>query len=185
MTIQVKELLSLSAVFFRVNSLTFGGGNATTNVLYREIVTKRGWLSEPQFQFCYALARLTPGANHLAFCIGAGWKMFGLSGALLALLTSSLPGAFIIVVLTYLYDSWATNALVLLVIDGIIAATIGIMVSAVWTLLRPFMTRASWLRVLVIGGGSFLAAVCFSIHPLYIIGIAALVGIFWKEKKID
>lgn len=96
-----KELLLLGAVFFRVNTLTFGGGNATTNEMYRELVTKRGWLTESQFQLCYALARLTPGANHLAFCVGAGWKMLGLSGAFLALLAASLPGAIMVVGLTY------------------------------------------------------------------------------------
>lgn len=179
-----KEWLSLGAVFFRVNSLTFGGGNAATNELHRELVTKRAWLTEPQFQFCYAIARLTPGANHLAFCVGAGWKLFGLSGAVLALIASSLPGAMIVVALTYLYDSWATTRISQVVTGGIVAATIGIIVATVWTLLKPFITRASWLRVLIIGG-SFTAAVLFPAHPLYIIGGAALVGILWKERIID
>ena len=41
----------LSAIFFRIGGLMFGGGNASIAALHREHVTKREWLSQTQFEF--------------------------------------------------------------------------------------------------------------------------------------
>jgi len=60
-------------VFARYANLTLGGGSATTAVIHGEIVTKRHWVSEEQFALSFALGRLTPGTNLLAFCVGIGW----------------------------------------------------------------------------------------------------------------
>jgi hypothetical protein len=67
------SLQQIGSVFTRYANLTLGGGSATTAVIHGEIVTKRRWVTEEQFGLSYALGRLTPGTNLLAFCVGIGW----------------------------------------------------------------------------------------------------------------
>ena len=62
----------MTALFLRVGNLTFGGGDPTMSALYAELVTNRRWMSNETYGLIYALARITPGTNMLAFCAAAG-----------------------------------------------------------------------------------------------------------------
>src|ERR1700675_925510 len=85
------SLGEIADVFTRYGNFTLGGGSATTAVIYGQIVTRRHWVTDHQFSLCFALGRLTPGTNVLAFCTGIGWLLRGLPGALAALLAASVP----------------------------------------------------------------------------------------------
>jgi chromate transporter len=84
-------LTQIEIVFARYANLTLGGGSATAATMHRELVEKRHWLTEEQFTLSFALGRITSGTNLLAFCTGFGWALRGLSGAIVALLASSIP----------------------------------------------------------------------------------------------
>jgi len=94
------RLVKIAAVFCRYANFTLGGGSATVAVLHRELLDKRRWLSPDNFNLCFALARLTPGTNLLAFCTAVGWLLRGMAGAIIALLAASIPCAIIVVVAT-------------------------------------------------------------------------------------
>jgi chromate transporter len=81
-------VVGIGDVFLRYGNLTLGGGSATIAVLKRQLMDRRRWIDADRFTLCFALARLTPGTNLLAFCAGIGWLLRGLSGALAALLAS-------------------------------------------------------------------------------------------------
>ena len=66
------RLRSLACVFARFGNFTFGGGSATIATLQSEVVEQRRWLEHDPFHLCYAISRLTPGTNLLAFCVAAG-----------------------------------------------------------------------------------------------------------------
>jgi chromate transporter len=83
-------LWKLAVVFTRYANLTLGGGSATAATMHRELVVKRNWLTEDQFTLSFALGRVTPGPNLLAFCTGFGWIIRGPTGAIVALLASSM-----------------------------------------------------------------------------------------------
>jgi chromate transporter len=61
------------------------------------------------FTLCFAPARLTPGTNLLAFCIGVGWILRRLPGAVVALLAGSIPCTLMVVVATALFDTGRTT----------------------------------------------------------------------------
>jgi chromate transporter len=173
----------LGAIFFRIGGLTFGGGNAGIAAINRELVTKHGWLSQSQFEFCYALARVAPGTNLLAFCIAVGWSLLGWPGALLAVLSLSVPSAMLVILFTHLYEAWHTHPLAQTVIRGLLAATIGIIVASAWVLVRPALTSGKWLRPAVIVIGAMILTLRYSAPPLRVLALAALVGLIWREKE--
>jgi chromate transporter len=115
-------------VFVRYANFTLGGGSATVAVMHRELLDKRGWLSPENFTLCFALARLTPGTNLLAFCTGVGWLLRGMSGAVVALLAGSIPCTLMVVLATALFSHGQDNHWAQAAIHGAIAAAVAITV---------------------------------------------------------
>ena len=108
--------------------MTLGGGSATTAVIHREIVEKREWVDNSKFTLSFALARLTPGTNLLAFCTGIGWLLGRLPGAIVALLAASIPCTLLVVFITALFSEWQDNTLVQAALQGAVAAAVAITV---------------------------------------------------------
>jgi chromate transport protein ChrA len=78
-TTERPSLALIADVFTRYGNFTLGGGSATSAVIHGQIVARRHWVTDQQFGLCYALGRLTPGTNVLAFCTGIGWLLRGWS----------------------------------------------------------------------------------------------------------
>src|SRR5262245_48652233 len=117
----VPRIRELGAILFRIGGLTFGGGNASMAAINHELVTNRGWLSQAQFQFCYVLARVAPGTNLLAFCVAVGWILLGWPGAIISVLSLSVPSAALVILLSHFYEIWQAHPMAQSVIRGLIA----------------------------------------------------------------
>src|SRR4051812_48077548 len=80
------SLRELTAIYFRIGNTTFGGGVPTIAALQRELVDRKGWLSHEEYGLAFALARVTPGTNILAFVAATGAQILGLAGAMAGML---------------------------------------------------------------------------------------------------
>ena len=178
-------LRELCAVFARHGNLTFGGGNAMIAELHREVVVKRGWVSQHAFDLVYALSRATPGTNVLAFSTAIGWMLRGWRGAMIALVGGSLPCALFVIAVTSLYDDWSRNPTAALAFRGAIVAAVGVMLIAGVTIIRPHWRSLSWAKVLVFVGGSAIASSFFSVSPIRILLVMSVAGYFWPAPKVD
>ena len=178
------SLRELGGVFARYGNMTFGGGNATIAALHQEIVTRRGWLGQSPFGLSYALSRLTPGTNFLAFCTAAGWFIRGWSGALVALAASSVPCSILAVLATYFYETWSHYPLAEAALRGALAAAVSIMFVTAWAVAKPHFQRTNWLTFVLFIGSAFVLAWFFSVPPLRVLAIAALAGWFWPVRAV-
>ena len=180
-------LAQLTGVFFKVGNTTFGGGPPTMAALQRVFVGRFHWITNEEYGLAYALARLTPGTNVMAFCAATGWQILGWAGAFAGALALTLPSAVIAVIITVGYETWRTNALALAAINGTIAGVAGMMLATVYSLVRPhtagFRGRGfqRTLRAIVIAGGAFLLLWKFHFNPLQIIAMVAVVGLLWQD----
>jgi chromate transporter len=152
------RLMQIANAFIRYANFTFGGGSATVAVLHRELFDRQRWIGNDDFSLCFALARLTPGTNLLAFCTGVGWLLRGLAGAVIALLGASVPCAILVVLATALFSHWQENHWAQAAIHGAIAAAVAITVKTCWTIAHPHYKAGSRLRV------SLIAAVAFALY---------------------
>jgi chromate transporter len=176
-------LARLTAVFFRIGNTTFGGGDPTMAALRRELIDRKGWLTHDDFGIAYALARVTPGTNVLAFCAAVGARILKLPGAILGVAAVTVPSAILAVLFTIGYESWRAKPLVSAAFAGMAAAVAGMMFSTVWLMVRP--QWRSIARVALFFGGSFLAAWKFGVTPVPIIAIAAIGGFLWSARGSD
>jgi chromate transporter len=170
---------SLALLFGRIGNLTFGGGDPTMAALYQELVARRRWLTAEQYGLIWSLARVTPGTNLLAFCVGVGWRLAGLSGALAAVLALTLPSAAIVVWLTYACQALRANAWAMAAIAGVLAAAVGMMLTGAWQILRPHLKARTWPRAVVISGGALVLARLLALNPIAVLALGALAGAFW------
>ena len=180
------SLPRIAALFLRAGTLTFGGGNPTMAALYHDLVSARRWVTAEQYGLVYALARLTPGTNLLAFGAGIAWQIAGWRGAVLAVLAMSVPAAFCTVLLTIGYDAWKQNVTAMSAIAGVLAASVGLMASSAWQLIGPHLTARNWrgtLRALAIAWGALFLAFEFQMPPIQVLLLAALAGFLWQEPQ--
>jgi len=173
-------LLRLTWIFLRVGNLTFGGGDPTMAALQSELVQARRWLDEERYALIYGLARITPGTNLLAFSAAAGFHILGWLGALSAVVAMTLPAAVIVVLLTSGYQTWSSNALATAAIGGTLAAANGMMTTSAWQLIAPEIRPGGRLRAAVVFLAALIASLRFSMSPIQVLGLAALVGLIWR-----
>lgn len=177
----VPTLAEIASVFARYANTTFGGGSATIAVLKEQILTRRGWIHEAEFDLHYALSRLTPGTNLLAFCTAAGWTARRWPGAAVALLASSLPCSIAAVLMAVFYVELHGNALFQAALRGALAAAVAIMVATAWVFAEPHVRAAPRKAMLVV---PCAAALSLGAHlsPVQILLLAAAAGILWPVK---
>ena len=174
-------LLGVSLLVARVANLTFGGGDAITAMLQRELVHVRRWLDLDRYGLAQGLASLTPGTRILALCAAVGFMLRGAAGALTAVLAASVPSTIVVVLLTWAFTSMERSALALGALVAVLAAAIGMMWAAVWLIIEPALETPAWLRTVVVAVGAFVALAWWSISPVQIILVSALVGFAWPR----
>lgn len=177
------SLAELASIFGRFGNITFGGGSATISVLHREIVSKRRWISEEVFALCYALSRVTPGTNLLAFEAGVGWIVRGWLGAIFSLVAGSVPCSALAVFVTFAYESFSQNVLVARAIRGALAATVGLMLVTSIQLLRPHLNKHRFIWPIAVALLSLLAVWEFRMPPVLVLAVAAVLGYFLPERR--
>ena len=149
-------------------------------VLGRELVNRQGWISQPDYELAYAVARVTPGTSIIAFCAAAGWLILGTMGALAAVFALTAPTAVFAVLLLQAFETGASHPLALSALNATVAAVSGMMGATVYIIVRPF--SKGWnatARTIVIGGGAFLASWHFSVSPIPILAATTLAGVLW------
>src|SRR5216117_212214 len=117
--------------FLFLGFVNIGGPVAQITMMYNHMVERRKWLSKDRFVKIMAFCHMLPGPEALQLAIYVGYLKRKLWGGILAGLTFILPGAVVMVVLSWLYVDYGKlpqvlNALYVLkpAVLGIIAAGI-------------------------------------------------------------
>ena len=100
-----KPLPMLSQLFFsfmKVGLFTFGGGYAMISVITDTCVEKKRWLTQDEMMDLTVVAESTPGPIAINCATYVGYKMAGMTGAVLATLGIVLP-SFVILYLISMF----------------------------------------------------------------------------------
>ena len=170
----------LAGVFLRIGNTTVGGGEPTIAALQREL-GRRGWLSPDEFGLAYALARLTPGTNMLAFCAAAAWYAFGVAGSVIGVIAVTVPSSVLVVWLTGICEMGNQIPWLGAAVNATIAAGIGIMLAAVLFLVRGQISKSNWLRPAMVAAGAFILRQ-LGLSPLSTLAIAALAALIFPPR---
>lgn len=169
---------AISGLFFGmlvISACTFGGGFVIVTLMKRRFVDERGWLSEKEMLDYTALAQATPGPIAVNAAILTGWRVAGLPGMLAALLGTVIPPLVTLSLLSLIYEAFAANAPVRMMMRGMQAGVAAVLLGVVCDLGGDVLRSRSVPRIAVMLA-AFVAAQFFHIHVALIILGAALVG---------
>jgi chromate transporter len=102
-------LVSLFAVFAPLSLLSFGGSNSVIADIAHQSVAVQHWTSEREFADLFALSRAAPGPGSMLTAL-IGWKLAGLTGAVVATASFYGPAALLLFVAAKLWGRWRGSA---------------------------------------------------------------------------
>jgi len=122
-------LLTLSAIFLRMGSVTFGGGLVMLPLIESEVVDTHQWLTHQEFADATALGQITPGPV-LITATFVGYRVAGTVGALVATVSIFLPAFLITIAAASSLRRFRNNEQVQSFLRGIAPAVVGLLIAA-------------------------------------------------------
>jgi len=119
-------LLKVCWILVVINSLTIGGGFVMLPMLQKEFVEKNHWLTNQEFLDAIAIGQLTPGPLTVMNAV-IGYKISGVIGGVLAMVSSYLPCFIIVTIVAKYYYNYKESIIVQSSFKGIKPAVIGLL----------------------------------------------------------
>lgn len=128
----------------------------------------------------FAVSRLTPGTNLLAYCTAVGLTTRGPAGALMALIAASVPSSVMCVIATIVYERLAASpALSMLVLIGMTVAVL-LLCSSAWHLAKPLLLDATTRKRAVVIAVVAAAMTLAGLSPIVVLLGAGALGAMWR-----
>src|ERR1700757_1757731 len=136
--------------FLFLRFVNIGGPVAQITMMFNHMVENRHWLSKDRFIKIMAFCHMLPGPEALQLAIYVGYLKRKLWGGILAGLTFILPGAVVMIVLSWLYVKYGQLPQVLNALYVLKPAVLGIIAAGILKL-GGAAIRNFFLAVLLVG----------------------------------
>lgn len=178
----MKKLMELYWAFFRIGSLTFGGGMAMLPMLKREVVEKYNWSTEEELLDIYAIGQCTPGIIAVNTATYIGYQQKGVLGSIFGTLGMITPSIIIISLIATILKNFIDLPIVLHALSGIRIVVCALMLQTVYSLARAGIKNKLGLFLFLAG---FLTATFTPVPTILLVLLAAVTGIVTSVKKED
>ncbi len=169
--------LDIFLTFCRIGAFTFGGGYSMLPIVQRELVERRGWISEREVLDFYSISQVMPGIIAINTSIFIGHKVKGRRGGVLAALGMAFPSLIIIMLIAAFISNFVDLPVVQDAFTGIRACVFVLILRAVIKLFKGAVVDLFGLGLCI---AVFLLSVFTDINPiLYVVG-AALLAAGWR-----
>lgn len=176
----MKVLFELFISFAKVSILTFGGGYAMLPMFQREIVERKGWVSEEELMDYFALGQCTPGANAINVAVYVGSKTRGILGGIFAPLGTAFPSIVIITAIAAFISNFSDLPAVQYAFAGI---RVGVCALILKTILKLVKGSLIDIPTLLICAAVFFGSVFLDLSPVLYVVMAAVAGIIIVSVK--
>ena len=174
---KLKQYLELYLTFVKIGAFTFGGGLAMMPIMQRELIEKRGWLTEEELIDYFAIGQSTPGIIAVNVATFVGYKRLGWFGGIIGTIGVVTPSWIIIMLLAGAISSVDKYPLAQKALKGINVAVAALLTSvivkfskktikSIWnvffmllafTLIYFFKVQSVWIIIASLVTGSLLA----------------------------
>lgn len=170
----LSKLIEIYSVFFKLGSISFGGGYAMIPLIEREVVEEKKWLDKERVIDIFAVAESLPGAIGINSSALVGFSVKGIPGALAATLGNITPSVIIVLILSILFVEFSTYAVVQSAFNGIRPAIIGLISYAAYKIGKTAIKDFTCIVIMIL---AFCAIMFFKVHPIIIIVSGAICGL--------
>ena len=170
----MKELFELFWLFAKMGSVTFGGGYAMLPILQRELVEKRGWVTNEELADYYAVGQCTPGIIAVNTSTFIGEKRRGVVGGIVSTLGFVFPSVIIISLIAAFLSNFAELAVVRNAFAGIQACVCVLILNAVIKLMQGAVKNVPAVLIYL---AVLAASVFFGLSPIILVVASGLAGV--------
>ena len=164
--------------FLMLGFVNIGGPVAQITMMYNHMVERKHWLSDDRFVKIMAFCHMLPGPEALQLAIYVGYLKRKLVGGILAGLTFILPGALVMIVLSWLYVAYGSLPQVNNVLYVLKPAVLGIIGAGIIKLGRASIRNVLLGALLV---GAFALVRFVGVNFLLILLLAGLLNLLIAE----
>src|SRR5881275_3000185 len=164
--------------FLFLGFVNVGGPVAQITMMYNHMVERHHWLTKDRFVKIMAFCHMLPGPEALQLAIYVGYLKRKVWGGILAGLTFILPGAVVMIILSWLYVKYGQLPQVSNVLYVLKPAVLGIIAAGIIKL-GGAAIRNFFLAVLLIG--AFIGMRFAGINFLLILLIAGVLNLLIEE----
>jgi len=140
-----------------LGTLGFGGPAALVAFMHRDLVERRGWISESDYKEGLALAQLMPGPLAAQLAIYLGYVHYRIAGATLVGVAFVLPSFLMVIAIGAAYVAYGGLPWMQAVFYGVGAAVIGVIAVSAWKLTTKSVGRDKLLWAI------YLCALAFTV----------------------
>ena len=176
----MRENWDLFLTFARISASCFGGGYAMLPFFQRELVSKKGWLTDEELLDLNAVAQCTPGVIAVNTATFIGYRYKGLAGGILATLGVISPSILIISVIAVCLSNFADIPVVQHALRGVNACVVALIASSVIKL-----GKSTIIDALTVGIFLVVLALAFfvGLSPAILIVCAGVLGYAWRRIR--
>ena len=182
-------MLRLIWEFFKTGIFAVGGGMATIPFL-QEMAKNYGWFSQSDLLDMIAVSESTPGAIGINIATFAGFKSYGVGGAIFATLSLITGPIIIILIISRMMAKFKNSKFVADMFYAIRPSTAGLILGAMSSVMvltlfdvDLFQSTGNFLDLIRVLPLVLFAIFLFVLikfkktHPLIIIGVSAILGV--------
>ena len=159
-----------------LSAFTFGGGYVIVTLMKKKFVDQEQWIEEREMLDLTAIAQSAPGAIAVNGAIVVGYKLAGLTGALVSIVATILPPFVIISAISVFYQAFRDNILISQLLEGMQAGVGAVIAAVVWEMGRGILHGRDKVS-LVIMAGTFGAVCIWNVNVVWVILVCVLLGV--------
>jgi chromate transporter len=176
------SLTQLVTYFLKLGAVGFGGPVALTGYMHRDLVERRGWITQAEYKDGLALAQLAPGPLAAQLAIYLGFVHYGVIGSTLVALAFVLPSFVMVVAGGWLYVTYAGLTWIQDVFYAVGATVIGIIATSAYKLITRTIGR-DFLRLGICAGLAVYTAVTRTENVLLFLAAGLLVVVIRNPPR--
>lgn len=166
-------LFILAAQFALMSLFAIGGANAAMPEMHRLAVDTYHWMTDRQFADMFAIAQLTPGPNVILVTL-IGYHVAGITGALVTTAAMCGPTCALTYVVAQVWEKFKHARWRIAIQAGLVPVSIGLVGASAYVLAVAADTNAVAAAITI---ATVVIGYFTKINPLWVFGVAALIGV--------
>lgn len=177
----IETYLKLIWAYFKIGLFGFGGGYAMLSLIHSEVVGS-GWISNQMFTDIVAISQMTPGPIGINSATYIGYVVTGsVIGSIVATLTVVLPPFVLVLLASHFISRHNDSSIIKGAFMGLRPVVVGLIASAALLLMNSenfgYITYDRVISILICVA-SFCVVYFTRIHPIFVIILAGIAGLF-------
>ncbi|MGG3305857.1 chromate transporter [Paenibacillus lautus] len=182
---RTKLYIWLLGINLFISTFTFGGGYVVVPMIRKYFVSRKKLLNEDELVNMAAIAQSSPGAIAINLSTLAGFRVAGMTGAVISCIAAVIPSLVILGFISTFYVAFAADPLISAVLKGMQAGVAALIVDFVVDMCSMMIQERSLFLTLMIPA-AFLANFIFEINVAIILIVCCflcIVRVWLNERR--